>query len=181
MRKQYKAYPSGSGSAHPSSTPVSAPTPSQMVVTNTLSVPDHPACLQDNEVADYTLYDGKYNGTSTLTVHVRNSNSGTQLREFTKTIIRTKHYHPVELHRCYAYYMTQFNYDSVHHRSLPGYTAVLWRSDYEGRGERIVLLGENPVGGLAQYFTAYFSSDFRVSPNERYVSLADMQAPPPTL
>lgn len=140
-----------------------SPTPS--VITSPLF---HPACLEDNEVATYTVSENP-NGGGIATIFIKNKETGEEIFNFQFEIL-IPDYHSVELHKCGAYAVRDFNYDFNTRKSLPRYRAELWEYDYSRNGKMIVLLDEDTLGNLKGY-KHFFSSDFRVNPNEKYVSL----------
>ena len=72
----------------------------------------------------------------------------------------------IELHKCGVYVIRIFNYDPNKTRQNPGYKDEIWAYDYNGRGKLLVLLSEKP-----KEFISYYSLDFRINPDEKYVVL----------
>ncbi|MCK4553951.1 hypothetical protein KAU19_03235 [Candidatus Parcubacteria bacterium] len=77
-----------------------------------------------------------------------------------------ENYHPIEIHKCGIYVIRQFNYNNKKRKQNPGYREEFWCYDYSGNGESLILLAEKP-----KEFISYYSTDFRVSTNEKYVVL----------
>ena len=95
-----------------------------------------------------------------------------EIREFKIEIPIVDHYHPIELHKCGVYSFHSMNYDYKSRKALPGYSFSLWKYDYSGGGEEVVRIAEveNEVPKIL------FNTDFRVSPDENYLVLAQGNA-----
>ena len=126
-------------------------------------------CLSENESASYTFEDNARRAASYVTVTVQDDTE-TVARQFRETILAPTHYHPIELHPCGAYFARSLNYDYASRTTLVGYTAGIWKYDYMGRGEEIVTIGD-ALDGTKKSIRNFFSSDFRVSPDEKLILL----------
>ncbi|MCK4553953.1 hypothetical protein KAU19_03245 [Candidatus Parcubacteria bacterium] len=71
-----------------------------------------------------------------------------------------------QVRKCGIYVMRMFNYDSSKTKQNVGYKNEIWRYDYLGQGELLILLSEKP-----KEFISYYSPVFRVSSNEQYITL----------
>jgi len=128
-------------------------------------------CLEENEVAEYEIRKEKtVGGDGIAIITVKDKKSQKEQFNFRIDILQTDHYHPIELHKCYVYAAKSFNYDYTTRRPLPDYRAEIWRYNYKGNGEKVVLLDKDTLGSLKRY-EHFFSSDFRVSPSEKYIVL----------
>ena len=126
-------------------------------------------CLKDNEVASYEIKKKK-NEVSKAIIFIKEKQTGNEINNFEIELLSPDHYHSVELHKCGVYAAKSFNYDYITHKSLPGYKAGIWKYNYYGNGEEIVITDEDSLGNLGGY-KHFFSIDFRVSPDEQYVVL----------
>ncbi|MFN3301680.1 MAG: hypothetical protein ACK413_01455 [Patescibacteria group bacterium] len=126
-------------------------------------------CLRENETVSYEIK-RKENAVSTADIIVINKNNNKEKYRFQIELPLSDHYHPIEIHRCGVYAVRSFNYDYNIHTSLPGYKTELWKYDYKGNGEKIILLAEDILGNLKGY-KYFFSSDFRVDSQEKYIVL----------
>ena len=79
----------------------------------------------------------------------------------------SRNYHPLEVHNCHFYLIREFNY-KFGTRQDPGYRSELWKYDYDGNGKNILTFEEVPPEGKTIF---YFTRDFRVDPNEKYLAL----------
>lgn len=133
-------------------------------------------CLDENERADFTIKRlGKYPSPEYdrgfIEVVVKDINTNKETAKFIiDEIVNPSHYHPAEIHRCGVYATRSFNYDYTTRKSLAGYSVEIWRYNYKGEGEKIVLLDIDTLGNFKGY-EHFFSSDFRVSPDEKFVVL----------
>lgn len=129
----------------------------------------HQPCLKDNEVASYEI-NKRENEVSLATIFIKNKQTDEKVFSFQIELPIPDHYHPIELHRCGVYATRDFNYNFSTRKSLPGYRMELWKYNYDGNGEKLILLDEDMIGDLKGY-KHYFSTDFRVDSAESYVFL----------
>lgn len=80
------------------------------------------------------------------------------------------HYHPFELHQCGIYLFQSKNYDYSSRKPLSGYTFSLWKYDFDGRGKELLTLSRLDSANQPRNL---FQSDFRISPDEKYLVLAE--------
>jgi len=117
----------------------------------------HSECLGKDEVASYKINEKGLIGTDVI-IEIKNKTDGNVLFSFViNGIFRS--YHPIELHVCGVYVMRMFNYDDD--KVKQGNYDIrmeLWKYDYTGNGFSLILLAD-------------YSYDFRVDPQEVYVSL----------
>lgn len=135
---------------------------------------DELKCLSKDEYVDYPLDLNsnpflKIPKEYPVTISVRDSDTGVEKSSFVIENIRSN-YRPIEIHKCSVYTTKTFNYNKS--RIAAGqwdedYRVEFWKYSYDGSGEKKILLLENSLGA----FTSYFSTDFRVSFNEKYTSL----------
>lgn len=125
------------------------------------------SCLREGERAEYEFEDNKQRSESYVTVRVKDE-SGAILREFRETIMSPTHYHPIELHRCGVYFIRAFNYDPKKPEQSVSFRSELWKYDYSGKGQSVVLVNEK-----SPQYISYYSYDFRLNPGERLVALRD--------
>lgn len=124
----------------------------------------HGPCLTDDESADYAIENRGLIG-GIVKVNVQSKEGNYVVKSFTIDDV-FKNYHPVELRRCGIYVIRMFNYNPDKVEQNPGYKDEIWKYDYAGNGASLVLLSEKP-----KEFISYFSPDFRIDPNEKYLVL----------
>jgi hypothetical protein len=123
-------------------------------------------CLGENEIAIYENDKSDFVG-KIITI-VKNKQNNKIVSSFSIDDVMLRNYHPAEVHKCGIYVLKSFNDDYKLSKALPGFSKELWFYDYEERGKKIIpLAGENELGDPE----VYYSYDFRVSPNEKYVFL----------
>jgi hypothetical protein len=133
---------------------------------NKVNLITHNLCLNDNEIADYKI-EKNQNGNGLATIIIRSKDTNSEIFRFQiDDIISATHYHPLEIHKCGVYIIQEFNYNSQKIKQDAGYKEELWRYSYAGRGSSLFLLAEKP-----KEFISYYSPDFRVDSQERYVVL----------
>jgi len=125
---------------------------------------DNWRCLKDDEDVEYNIKEGgKLDGELYIIIKVNNE---------TKNEIKIKDIrdldHLVEIHKCGIYIVKLFNYNKQSLTQGLGYRDELWKYDYNGNSQRLILLSEKDNSGD---YIAYYSQAFRVSPSEQYVSL----------
>ncbi len=125
------------------------------------------SCLEDNEIVVFQLRGIKTRATSADIVI---SNKITSKEEFRFQIggLIPYHGHPYEFHKCGVYVIRRFNYDVKTRQGTPNFRKELWKYDYRGKGEKILIFSETDDKGN---FKLYFGDDFRVDPTELYVAL----------
>lgn len=126
-------------------------------------------CLADNDVASYKI-NKKEGEVSTADIIVSSKEAKEKKYYFEIELPIPNHYHPIELHKCGVYAAKSFNYDYTARKPLAGYRAEIWKYNYARDGEKIILLDEN-ISENPEGYKHFFSSDFRVSPNEQYIVL----------
>jgi protease II len=145
---------------------------SELIIENKKSEKKHPRCLNENERADFKIERlGKYPSVEYnkgfIEIIVREINTNEEIIRFKiDDIISPSHYHPVETHRCGVYVIRRFNYDPGKTKQDPGYREELWKYEYNGNGQRLILLAEKQ-----KEFISYYSPDFRIDPHEIYLVL----------
>ncbi len=110
-------------------------------------------CLNDNEVANYTIKEEK-NAPSSAEIIIKDKNTSKEISEFQISNILPNHYYGYEIHKCGVYVVREFNYDYVNGKTLTNFRMEVWKYNYNGIGQKLV--EEN---------------DFRVDPNEKYLAL----------
>lgn len=125
---------------------------------------NRPPCLGDDETASH-LIKKKEKEVSMADIIIYDKNTSQEKHGFQIELPIPDHYHPIEIHSCGVYAVKDFNYDFFTRRALPGYRLELWRYQYTGNGESLILLSDIPISG------AGFGTDFRVSSNEKYIVL----------
>lgn len=124
-------------------------------------------CLADDEIASYEIKKEKDLTYSEATVIISVKNKNTNLEKYDFKIHNVReNYHPVEVHKCGVYIVRMFNYNPKKSKQDPGYRKELWRYDYNGNGEILILLAEKP-----KEFISYYSPDFRVNSTEIHIAL----------
>lgn len=124
----------------------------------------HAPCLGDDEIANYELNKKGMIGADVI-ISIVDKTDNTIIYSFSISEI-FKNYHPIELHRCGVYVMKMFNYDVDKIKQEEGSRMELWKYDYSGKGESLLLLAEKP-----KEFISYYDLDFRVDPMEVYIAL----------
>ncbi len=128
-------------------------------------------CLGKDEVASYEIKQQETTGGEGVAIiSIKDKKSQKEKFNFQIDILQVQHYHPIELHKCGVYAVRSFNYNFIIQKTLAGYRAELWKYDYAGNKKKLVLLDIDSVGGMRGYKN-FFSSDFRVSPDEKYIFL----------
>ncbi|MCK4355204.1 hypothetical protein KAW43_02585 [Candidatus Parcubacteria bacterium] len=130
----------------------------------------HSACLADDEVATYEIREkkrGAMDDEAVVIMSINDKKTGAKEFDFQIDNVRIN-YRPIEVHKCGVYIVKRFNYDYKKIEQDPGsdYKEELWKYDYNGNGETLILLAEKP-----KEFIAYYSTDFRVDPTENYIVL----------
>ncbi len=110
-------------------------------------------CLSNNKIVKYKIEEKK-DASSNANVVIEEKNTGKLISEFQINNIIPNHYHGYEIHKCNIYAVREFNFDYKKGKALPDFRMEIWKYNYNGIGQKLV--EEN---------------DFRVSPNEEYVSL----------
>lgn len=120
--------------------------------TSTVASVSSGACLDDNEIVSYEMEKPTSNAvTTTITISIRNSINNRERTLGLKDVYPG--YHPIELYKCSAYMIREFNFDAKTFKPLPGFKVALWKYDYSGKGKEIlVLAGENSSGTPAVFF-----------------------------
>lgn len=126
-------------------------------------------CLSNTEIASYEIHK-KENKVSMTDILISNKNNSQEKYRFQIELPIPDHYHPIELHKCGIYAVKSFGYNYNTRTSLPGYKAEIWKYDYRGDGEALVLIAEDALGNLKGY-KYLFSTDFRIDPQEKYLVL----------
>jgi hypothetical protein len=126
----------------------------------------HSFCLADNEVAIFQFHGSRLRETS-ADVIVTDKITTRELFRFQIDNI-VPHYHPYEFHKCGVYVIRQFNYDIKTRRATPGYRIELWKYNYSGTGNSVLLFSSTDENGL---YKSNFNSDFRIDPLEIYAAL----------
>ncbi|KKS95071.1 MAG: hypothetical protein UV72_C0016G0002 [Candidatus Giovannonibacteria bacterium GW2011_GWB1_43_13] len=129
----------------------------------------HLSCLGDDEYVDYPL-DPKYDPSTKLPklpiiISIKDKNTNKERFKFQIENVRES-YHPLEIHKCGIYVVRQFNYDSKKTEQDPGYKKELWKYNYSGNEELLLLLAEKP-----KEYISYYNDDFRIDATEFYVFL----------
>ena len=120
-------------------------------------------CLKDNEIANYDIkIRENYYGDVVVIIEQDNKK-----RTINIDNIRTS-YHPIELHRCGIYLIKEFNVDYKKAKFSPGFNWTLWKYDYSGESKKLLIIAEK-IGDSEP--NNYFSTDFRIDPNERFLVL----------
>ena len=123
-------------------------------------------CLKDNEIAEYKV-EKKNNGGGSVTIFIKDKNSGKEKFKFQIDNIRTN-YHPVEIHNCGIYVIKEFNYDANKTKQEIGYKSELRKYTYNNSGGFLLLFHE--ITDQDEYKSS-FATDFRVDPAENYLVL----------
>jgi len=120
-------------------------------------------CLADDEVASYIE-----KTEMSVRVSIEDKETKKEKLNFQIDNIDSKHYHPIELHRCGVYAIRKFNYDPKKSKQDAGFKVELWKYQYNKKGDDLIVLSEK---GEDMVFKGYYSYDFRVDPAEIYVVL----------
>jgi len=118
-------------------------------------------CLADGETAEPIIEDNGRSGFVTVSVLDNNQ----EISSFKIEDVITNSV-SVETHKCGIYLMKVFNFDPKKTEQDVGYKDELWKYDYSGNGEKLILLSEKP-----DEYVSYYNDDFRVDPLERYIVL----------
>lgn len=130
----------------------------------------HGPCVNKNEIVTYTPRRWGV-GTTTVAFFVVNQKSGATTTSFVVEDARSS-YHPIELHRCGVYIRRVFDFDWESKYWGTQYRTEFWKYDYRGAGDLLFLLDKKEKSGNDDdTFSFFYSPDFRVSPDERYVAL----------
>ena len=123
-------------------------------------------CLKEGEEADFVI-NKKENQQSTATIIIKNKKTNREIKEFEIGLVSPDHYHPLELKKCGIYTTKSFGYNYKTREAVGDYEFKLWVYDYSGQSKELLLLGRKE----GDNYNLIYSSDFRVSPNEKYVAL----------
>ncbi len=123
-------------------------------------------CLKKNEIAESQIKDDGIVGAEAIII-VKNKDTHEILKEF--KINNILHiYQPTKIRKCGIYVSKLINYDVNKIKQKPNSRGELWKYDYNGNSQKILTLDEKDENGK---YISYYSSDFRVSPDEKYISL----------
>lgn len=123
-------------------------------------------CLEEGEYAEVVNDEKEHVGMIDILIKKKEND---ELKTFfsLNDIMKTS-YHPIEVYKCGIYVLRGFGYDYNKSKVLPGYRNEIVRYDYANHeGNSIQLSGENFQGKPE----VYYSYDFRVSPDEKYITL----------
>jgi hypothetical protein len=131
----------------------------------------HGHCLSDDEFADYPI-DEKYAKEIKvpkipLIISVRDKDTGKEKFNFQIDNIEPQGLRP-QLHRCGVYVIRKFNYDSRKTKQDSGFRAELWKYQYDGTTNRLLLLREKDD---KEVYKNYYSYNLSIDPNEIYFAL----------
>ncbi len=133
----------------------------------------HSACLADNEWVAHSLseyYAPPLRGVikNPVLIAIKDKTTRETKFEFEVDNVDIGHYRPIELHKCGAYAIREFNYDFKNFKLPPGAAKELWRYDYGGNGQKILTFINVDNQGIEHSF---FGSDFRIDDTETYIAL----------
>ena len=89
----------------------------------------HPPCLEDDEIAVYTI--DRRKDESPVDIIIKNKESGKEIYKFVIDSVWPVYY-PVQPRRCNVYVIKQFNFDYKQYKPLPGFRVELWQYKYSG-------------------------------------------------
>ncbi|MEK7148446.1 MAG: hypothetical protein AAB770_00845 [Patescibacteria group bacterium] len=139
----------------------------QEFIVDSRSIDD--ACLMDDEIGENSALRGKgnmgYFATSPVTIFVKDKITNLERRNFQISGNSTGLF-TLQLFKCNIYVVRIFNYDPKKGKHDVGYKEELWKYNYSGNGEPIILMAEKP-----KEFISYYTGSFRVSPFEQYIAL----------
>lgn len=124
----------------------------------------HLRCLGDDEIANYEINKRGLIGANAV-INILNKTDNNIIYNFVIDGIFRSAY-PIELHRCGVYVMRMFNYDVDKIKQEDGFRIELWKYDYNGKGENILLLN-------------VYDLNFRVDPAEIYIALVQGKSQEP--
>ncbi len=127
----------------------------------------HSACLGDNEVANYRIENNPEGG-ALVFISITDKTTNVEINNLQVPILGTGYAHPIELHKCGIYVLRKFNYDYKKNIYLPGYSLELWRYDYSGEGNKLIILGNKDLDGKEN---AFFQLNFNVNNAEDLITL----------
>lgn len=145
--------------------PISSLTSSQG--TSTIKNTKTGTCLGVGEAVSYEIENNPQGGGLVIVI-LKNRITNNEIRTLKVPILDTEHAHAIEFHGCGIYVVRKFNYDYKKRIYLPGYSAELWKYDYLGNGNRLIVLGNKELNGKEN---AFFQFDFHVNLSEEYISL----------
>jgi len=135
---------------------------------------NHQPCLSENEQADFKIerlgqYPSVEYDKGFIEVIVKDVATGKETTRLKiDDIINPSHYHPVEIHKCGVYVIKEFNFDFEKYKPLPGFSVEFWRYQYNGDGEKLLILAGENRNTEAKVDYSY---DFRIDPHETYLVL----------
>jgi hypothetical protein len=145
---------------------------SELITESKKNEKEHQHCLNEDERVDFKIERlGKYPSLEYdrgfIEVVVKDLNTGKETAKFIiDEIISPSHYHPIEIHKCGVYVIRVFNYDPQKTKQEPGYRKELWKYEYNGDSQILILFAEK-----TKEFVSYYSPDFRIGPLETYIVL----------
>ncbi|HAZ03915.1 MAG TPA: hypothetical protein DCY97_17350 [Marinilabiliales bacterium] len=132
----------------------------------------HLECLGDDEVADFPIneyYSNEYFKYPKFPVVIYVKDKKTNKEKFHFQIDNVfENYRPIEIYKCGIYVIREFNYNPKIRKQKPGYSVELWKYNYGQSAKKLLTLSETNPQGL---FVGNYSYDFRIDPQEIYVSL----------
>lgn len=128
----------------------------------------HEPCLSDDEAAEYEIKEkkrslGDTEGMAIIYIRDKTTNKIKYSFEIDSVWVN---YHPAEIHNCGIYVVRMLNYNHNELKQDAGYKDELWKYGYNQQGNALVLFSEKP-----KEFISYYSPDFRIDPDEKYVVL----------
>ncbi len=122
-------------------------------------------CLGNNEVASYEDYSATNVGT--ITVSVKNNEDNREISSFDVEDVLVTTYHAIQLADCSVYVSREFNFDFRRFKRLPGFSVELWRYNYDGLGEKLLVFRDESFSENEPSYSYAFSVD----PTERFLVL----------
>lgn len=132
-------------------------------------VQDKEGCLHEDEVASYEIKKADDGTHGIVGVSILNKNKNQTRKSFQIDTLSYNHYHPIELHKCEIYVIREFGFDSKKMQPLEDFSVGLWRYSFNSIGKELVNLAGRDSSGTP---VVYYSYDFRVDSNEKYVVLS---------
>ena len=120
-------------------------------------------CLEKDEFADYPI-DGRYAKEIKmpqipLIVYIKDRDTNEIKHNFRIDNVREGQSSIIELHTCGVYVIRMFNYNPKKSNQDPGFRVELWKYQYSGSGNSILLLAEKDKNGI---YKGDYSYDFDV-------------------
>lgn len=135
--------------------------PSQISLKNQQKI-THQPCLEDGEEASFQYIGVRLTATSSDII-ISDKITGKEKFRFQVDNLSPNSGYPYEFRKCGIYIAREFNWDHKRSKPLPGFSEELWKYTYDGKGEKILVFGNNN--------RIFYDFAFRTDFSENYIAL----------